>query len=169
MRIGQLFLDHNDLVSLTPQSMLSQVKILTCNHTSREYWNPEHDILLQIPEGAIPPEITAHLKVAVTLYGPFQFPEGSCPISPILWLCLKEDIILKKPIELILPHYLTSIDKSGTEKFGIKVMKADDSQKLVNKLKTSSFVFESSEAPLKFIKIDNQGYCIASIYHCCFL
>lgn len=163
------FLDHNDQISLIPESMLSQVEVLICDCTGREYWNPEHDILLRIPEGAIPPGIIAHLKVAVTLYGPFHFPEGSCPISPILWLCFKESISLKKPIELILPHYLTDLDKNDTMEFGIKFMKADHNQKPINEYQSNKFIFESSETPLHFIKKGKQGYCTVPLYHCCFL
>ena len=83
---------------------LSQVEVLTCDSSGCEYYNYNHGIMLRIPDDAIPPGMVIHLEVAVALYGPFQFPDGSCPISSILWLCFQENVELRKPIDIILPH-----------------------------------------------------------------
>ena len=33
-----------------------------------------------------------HFEVGVAIYGPFIFPKNTQPISPMLWLCLLENI-----------------------------------------------------------------------------
>lgn len=82
--------------------------MLICDHCGTEYIIDDHDITLRIPEGAVPVGESIKFEIGVVLYDPFIFPENTRPISPIVWLCIQEDIELKKvkPIQLILPHFL---------------------------------------------------------------
>lgn len=47
--------------------------------------------------------------------GPFNFPEGTKLISPILWLCLLEEAaMLRKPLKIVLLHCLSGdVDQDG--------------------------------------------------------
>ena len=68
------------------------------------------DIAVTIPAGAIPPGVTAHIELGVTLYGPFVFPKDYQPVSPIIWLCIKEKIKLSLPIVVRLPHMIEDVN-----------------------------------------------------------
>ena len=119
--------------------------------------------MLRIPDDAIPPGMVIHLEVAVALYGPFQFPDGSCPVSPILWLCIQENIDLRKPLDIILPHFLT--DKN----IGIRFAKADHKQYATDEFGQTHYVFEPLETAFIAYKERNQNYGILSTQHCCYL
>ena len=125
-----------------------------------------HDIMLRIPGDAIPPGMVIHLEVAVVLYGPFQFPDGLCPISPILWLCIQENVDLRKPIDIILPHFLTD-----AKSFGIRFAKADHDHKqyATDEFGRNLYIFEPLEAAFIAYKERNQNYGILSTRHCCYL
>ena len=154
--------------NITSVQFLSEVEILTCNSFGGEYYTSDHGITLRIPDGAIPPGQIAHLEVAVALYGPFQFPDGTCPISPILWLCVQENIDLRKPIDIILPHFLASVDKNDIESLGIKFAKADHKQYTTDVSGRNQYVFRPLEAAFIAYKEENQNYGILSTQHCCF-
>ena len=145
---------------------LSQVEVLTCDSFGCEYYNPDHGVILRIPNGSIPPGLIAHLEVAVALYGPFHFSNGSCPISPILWMCIQESINLRKPIDIILPHFLTDLsNKMDIENLGVSFAKADHKQCAIDK---SHYVFKPLETPFVAYKERSQSYGILSTQHCCF-
>ena len=87
-------------------------RILICDHSGLEYTIEDHDITLNIPEGAVAENQIIHVEIAVTMYGHFIFPKNTQSISPIVWLCPVENVtILKKPFRLILPHFLTGLSK----------------------------------------------------------
>ena len=113
-----IYYEHSNNNTSVP--FLSQVEVLTCDSFGDEYYNSDHGIMLKIPAGAIPQGQVAHFEVAVALYGPFQVPDGACPISSILWLCIQENIDLRKPIDIILPHFLASFNESDIESLGIQ-------------------------------------------------
>ena len=82
-----------------------------------------------------------HFEVGVAMYGPFIFPENTQPISPILWLCLlEEDVELKKPFQVILPHYLTGLSKERIQNHQVGFAKANH----------SNFTFIDNQMTYKF-------------------
>jgi hypothetical protein len=144
---------------------LNQVEILTCDSSGCDYYNCHHGITLRIPDDAIPPGMIIHLEVAVALYGPFQFPDGSCPISPILWFCIQENVNLRKPIDVILPHFLTDVNN-----FGICFAKADHTkQYATDESGQNYYAFKPLETAFIAYKERNQNYGILPTQHCCFL
>ena len=148
--------------------IVSPVEILTCNSLGGEYYSSDHGIILRIPESAIPPGLTVHLEVAMALYGPFQFPDGSCPISPILWLCIQENIYLRKPIDIILPHFLSDINESDIENLGIHFAKADHKQYTTDTSGRNYYTFRPLASAFIAYKERSQNYGILSTKHCCF-
>ncbi|MCG8625377.1 MAG: hypothetical protein MJE68_25695, partial [Proteobacteria bacterium] len=95
----------------------------------REYTNVDHDITLRIPKGAIAEEEKVHFEIAVAMYGPLNFQEGTKLISPILWLCLLEEgATLRKPVEVVLPHCLSG----DIDQYGICFLKANHSDYEMN-------------------------------------
>lgn len=111
----------------------------------------------------------AHLEVAVALYGPFWFSNESCPISPILWLCIQENITLLKPIEIILPHFLSDLDEKDIQNFGVHFAKADHKQYIIDVSGRKYYTFKPLETAFIAYKEGSQNYGILSTWHCCFL
>ena len=150
---------------------IGEVEVLVCDSFGCEYWNSDHDITLKIPKGAIPSGMTLHLEVAVALYGPFQFPNGSHPISPILWLCIQENIscALTKPFEIVLPHFINALDEgTGIQHPGITVAKADHKNYATDESGKKHYVFNRLDVAFICIKEGIQNYGILSTDHCCF-
>ena len=125
-----------------------------------------HDITLRIPEGAVTKGEKIHFEVGIAMYGPFIFPENMYPISPIIWLCLlEEDYELKKPYQLIFPHFLTELtNHSHTVSFA----KANHKN---YKVQNGQIYYEFSlynTEPL-FASSGYKNYGILTSKHCCFL
>ena len=79
-----------------------------CDSTGGTFYSSTHDFGFAIPEGAIPEGDSINIEVGVTLTGPFDFPQGSKPVSPIVKLCVQQqpNYQFLKPVEVVLPHYL---------------------------------------------------------------
>ena len=99
------------------------------------------------------------------MFGPFNFRENKNPISPIVWLCVLEgDGILKKPFQLILPHYLTGLTKKGLHYHQVGFAKAGhefSDEKI--RYSFSPCVIE----PL-FASFGDKGFGVLKSNHCCF-
>ena len=86
-----------------------------------------NDFILDIPDGAIPEEEgTLTLYMGVTLFGPYQFPEGLRPISPVFWVCVKEqnNFQFSKPVTVTIPHCLDLDNYDNVQSLGITFLKA---------------------------------------------
>ena len=109
--IPQLLFDHLPAIKRCLELPLivpfvEPVDVHKCDSSGKEFINSDHNITLRVPPGAIPDGVTVHIEAGVALHGPFQFPPGTRPISPIVWFCMQEDVPLQKPVEVILPHFL---------------------------------------------------------------
>jgi hypothetical protein len=158
--ISSYFLAANNIASVP---FVGEVELITCDSRGGEYWNPNHDITIRIPPGAIPPGMAVQIEAAVTLYGPFQFRNSSFPVSPILWLCNQNVIAFKKPIEIILPHFM-----NDTQKNVINFAKADHKWYSVDEYGMKNYVFEPVDTAFVGIKEGPRNYGLLSINHCCF-
>ena len=87
----------------SPVATLSQ-----CTSDGRHYCDEANDFSLEIPEGAIPEGETVTIDIGVALYGPFQYPEGLRPVSPVFWLCVRDNKLFcfLKPVTVTIPHVL---------------------------------------------------------------
>ena len=56
---------------------------------------PGYGFYIEVPKGALPPGVTASVRVKVILGGQFQFPENSQLISAIYWVS-SSDVFLKE-------------------------------------------------------------------------
>ena len=142
--------------------------VLKCCHSGLEYTIEDHDITLNIPEGAVTENQMIYFEIDVTMYGHFVFPKNAQPISPIVWLCLGEnDTKLKKPFQLTLPHFLTGLSKDKL--FGHQVGFA--------KANHYNYIIADGEVKYKFNPCDskallascgNKSYAVLESDHCCF-
>ena len=154
----------NDLI----ESRCFHSRNLRVNYSGRKYVIKEHSITIMIPEGAIQHGETVEFITAVAMYGPFKFSQFARPISPILMICPKShpDLVLTKPMEVTLPHYLTYLEEGDYEKYDITFAKADHTSK---RLKFQPLRNKAAEVDMQFIMDGDQGYGILRSTHCCFL
>ena len=99
---------------------------LHCTQTGRTYYDDINDFGLEIPEGAIPRGETISIDIGVALYGPFQFPPGMRPVSPVFWVCVRQTNFshFLKPITITLPHFLSLRNQEGIQSLGLTFLKA---------------------------------------------
>ena len=99
---------------------------MKCDSTGGLYYSSTHDFGFAIPEGAIPEGESINIEVGVTLTGPFDFPQGSKPVSPIVKLCVLQqpNFEFLKPVEVVLPHYLDLTSEEGNSELQIGFWKA---------------------------------------------
>ena len=99
---------------------------LHCTQTGRTYYDDINDFGLEIPEGAIPRGETISIDIGVALYGPFQFPPGMRPVSPVFWVCVRQTNFshFLKPITIILPHFLSLEHDEDIQSVGLTFLKA---------------------------------------------
>ena len=76
------------------------------------YHSVDHGVTMVIPEGAV--LSPTKMWLAAALYGPFVFPSGHVPVSPIVWL--QSDVPLLKPAMLRMPHCLTVANEQERQK-----------------------------------------------------
>ncbi len=82
-----------------------------------------HDITLKVPNSAVKDEHTVMIEVGVLMHGPFIFPPNTRPISPILWVCVRNKIFFQKSIDITLPHFVNILPHEA-KLLGMKFMKA---------------------------------------------
>ena len=99
---------------------------LHLTHTGMTYYNDKNDLGLDIPEGAIPRGVTISIDIGVALYGPFQFPLGMRPVSPVFWICVRQTNLshFLKPITITLPHFLFLRNQEDIQSVGLTFLKA---------------------------------------------
>ena len=139
------------------------IHILECDSCGKEFSNIIHSITLRVPEGAIPDGVTVHIEAGVALYGPFQFPPGTRPISPIVWFCMQENIPFEKPVEVILPHFL-----HNWEDLQLGFLKADHTTQTANDGE-KKYIFQPVNGSAEFLSENDRGFGVLSTKHFCFL
>ena len=70
---------------------LKQIEVISVTSNGAEYLCEEYGVRVKVPEGAFPPLMHSTLEVGITSRGPFEFPIGMIPISPILWICMPHE------------------------------------------------------------------------------
>ena len=106
----------------TPVATLSQ-----CTHDGRWYYDEHNDFGLEIPAGAIPEGESITIDIGVALYGPFQYPEGLRPVSPVFWVCARDqkDFQFLKSVKVTIPHCLDLKQYDDIESLGPTFLKGD--------------------------------------------
>ena len=129
----------------------------------------EHDITLRIPKGAVPVNKKIHFEVGVAMYGPFNFPKNTQPISPILWLCiLEEDVELTKPFQIILPHFLNELTEERLLYHQVGFAKASHNNFTFRNSRQMYYIFSPCDIKPQFISSVCRDYGVLSLNHCCF-
>jgi len=72
------------------ESLLIRTQQLNISNKGFKYHSKDDDFTLTVPEGAVPTGDSISIQVGVVPYGPvgpFKYPDGIRPVSPIVWLC----------------------------------------------------------------------------------
>ena len=143
-------------------------EILECDYSGLQYTNPDHDISINIPEGAVSEGDIIHFEFGVTIFGPFKFVGSARPISPIAWVCLLEaNYELKKPYQVILPHILTQLSSERLQYHQVKVAKAEH-KFFYEDEENKSYEFHPCGIEPIFGFIGHKSYAVFSAMHFCF-
>jgi hypothetical protein len=113
--------------NVVPECMTQTSTLFRCSSKRMKFEDEANDFSLDIPEGAIPEGESLTIDIAVGLHGPFQFPEGLRPVSPIFWVCVRDQssIQFSKPITVNIPHFLNLKDYNEIKSLGLTFLKAD--------------------------------------------
>ena len=105
------------------------------------------------------------IQVAVIKYGPFgpfEFPDGYKPVSPIVWLCSTQKKF-QKDLEIVLPHCSSSNVYEGENLTHFTFLKAD--HKRIRKA-SGQEMFQFNEAGAQ--SLINNSYGTLRTSHFCF-
>ena len=119
-------IDPHNTQNYLPKWFTAMSSHLHCTHTGMTYYNDPNDFRLEIPEGAIPRGKIISIDIGVALYGPFQFPPGMRPVSPVFWVCVRQTNFshFLKNITITLPHFLSLKLDEDIRSVGLTFLKA---------------------------------------------
>ncbi|CAI8056471.1 hypothetical protein GBAR_LOCUS30773 [Geodia barretti] len=87
------------------------------------------------------------VDVGVALFGPFQFPEGLRPVSPVFWVCVRDNpnFRFSKPVTVTIPHFLNLENDDEIQSLGLTFLKAGH-----NKNAEGLYEFQPTEGEINF-------------------
>ena len=149
---------------ITPECVKPTATLSECTNKGVKYFDEANDFSLEIPEGAIPEEETVTIDIGVALYGPFQYPEGLRPVSPVFWLCVRDKKLSQflKPVTVTIPHFLDLENHNDIESLGLTFLKGDhemNSQQM--------YQFQQAEGNVLFEPLKKHG--VLQTTHFCYL
>ena len=144
---------------VTPTATLSH-----CTSKGRKYNDKFNDFSLEIPEGAIPEGERVTIDIGVALYGPFRYPEGVRPVSPVFWVCVRDQRNFRflKPVKVTIPHFLKLESEVDIESLGMTFLKGDHEM-------TSQQVYQFQQAEGEVIIEPHKRSGVLQTNHFCYL
>ena len=145
---------------------IDPLEVIQCDSRGQIYHNPSHDIMIKFPERAIPEGETIKITIGVTLSGPFDLPEGTRPVSPIVQLCVQDRPHYRflKQLEVMLPHYLDITNEEDCRLLQLGFMKAGH-----NLNPEGKYVFQKMDIENETVFKPQQKYATLLTDHFCFL
>ena len=86
---------------------ITNTEIIHCDANGAKFHHEVHNITFVIPPEAVKVDSHITLEFGVATVGPFQFPDGYAPVSPILWVQIQRgngNENLQKALEISIPH-----------------------------------------------------------------
>ena len=148
-----------------PEHNMTLITTLSdCTSEGRRFTDDVNDFSLEIPEGAIPEGERLTIDVGVALFGPFQFPEGLRPVSPVFWVCVRDNpnFQFSKPVTVTIPHFLHLENDGNIQSLGLTFLKADH-----NNNSDRMYEFQTMDGEMKFDP--SQKFGILKTTHFCSL
>ena len=87
---------------------------------------PGYGFYMEVPEGALPPRVTASVGVKAILAGQFQLPEASQLISAIYWISASE--VFLKEVAVNIQHCAVIRSDKDTSKFRFIIAKCSQKE-----------------------------------------
>ena len=135
-----------------------------CTSEGRKFTDDVNDFSLEIPEGAIPEGERLTIDVGVALFGPFQFPEGLRPVSPVFWVCVRDNpnFQFSKPVTVTIPHFLDLENDEDVKSLGLTFFKANH-----NKNSDRLHELQPTDEEMDFKSV--KAHAILKTTHFCYL
>jgi hypothetical protein len=113
IQVGKALVPMSDM----PQNVqfVTRSAVLQCGTLGGRYQDEVHNISFTIPPQAVREGTEIKIEFAIAVLGPFTFPEGITPVSPVLWVRLKRENSqekLLKPIEIGIHHAVNCSENS---------------------------------------------------------
>ena len=147
-----------------PEHMTLITTLSDCTSEGRKFTDDVNDFSLEIPEGAIPEGERLTIDVGVALFGTFQFPEGLRPVSPVFWVCVRDNpnFQFSKPVTVTIPHFLHLENDEDIQSLGLTFLKANH-----NKNYDGLHEFQPTDGEMKFKP--SQKFGVLKTTHFCSL
>ena len=138
--------------------------LLGCTKDGRDFFDECNDFHLEIPAGAIPEGESITIDIGVALHGPFHYPEGLRPVSPVFWVCVRDQSNFQflKPVKVTIQHCLNIENYDDIESLGVTFLKGDHE---VNVQKMYRFQQARGDMLIKPLRM----YAVMQITHFCSL
>ena len=128
---------------------LTRVKELEFDCSGGKYHCPEDGYSLTVPKGAISEKLgLISIQCGVIPYGPFgpfKYPDGIKPVSPIVWFCSTSSLEFQKPVEITIPHCLDCDSEEDSQ--SLAFFKANHN---VSDSEAPTFHFPKESSPTMF-------------------
>ena len=166
--LGSVYgMDPELYIDLEP--LLARVKTLVPQFDENgtyEYHSVDDDFRVIIPEGAIVED--NKVQVAVMKFGPigpFEYPDGCKPVSPIVWLCSTQKEF-QKDLEIILPQ-CSDFGNSDEEASQTQLVFLKAGHEYIHNANGQK-VFQFKQVDLQTSFDTNSPYGLLYTNHCCF-
>ena len=157
-----------DQVKLHKKTLLTRTEELEFDSNGGEYHSQDDEYSLIVPKGAIPEHLgSVSIQCGVIPYGPlgpFEYPDGVKPVSPIVWFCSNPSITFEKPVEIIIPYCLDCESEEHSK--SLAFFKANHNDYTVNRNGQRIFHFKEAEGITFFSLSSFSGTLYAE--HFCF-
>ena len=119
--------DPHNTAEHIPKWMKPVGTLTDCTSDRRSYDDEYNDFHLEIPEGAIPEGERITIDIGVALYGPYQYPKGLRPVSPVFWVCVRDQTNFRfsKLVTVTIPHCLNLENTEDVESLGMTFLKGN--------------------------------------------
>ena len=113
-------------ISSSDKCLFQTLASIDVTREGGEFTNKANDFSLEIPEGAIGEGEILTVDLRVALIGPFKFPKGLRPVSPVFSICVRDQKIqFLKPVKVTIPHFLYLENDSDIQSLGLIFLKTD--------------------------------------------
>ena len=127
---GYQLLQHKQ-VPTVPKCIRPTATLQNCTSAGLDYTDESIGLTLAIPKGAIADGDSLTIDVGVALHGPFHYPKGTRPTSPVLWICVRKNEFyqFKIPVEVTIQHFLNIDSNDDVAVMGLCFVKANHEAK----------------------------------------
>ena len=155
-------------VKLHKKPLLTRTQQLEFNSDGGTYHSQDDGYSLTVPKGAIPENMgSVSVQCGVIPYGPlgpFKYPDGVKPVSPIVWFCSTPNVEFQKPVEIVIPHCLDCQSEEDTQ--SLAFFKANHDDYTASDSGQKMFSFRKAEGTASFPLSTSSGTLCSK--HFCF-